>query len=151
MQAQKILDNYCRLYGVTMPIIDPTQTEYFVTISHDAAGVLYLHKASKLLGRIVGGAMRKGIVLLVRNGWVTLLTYDKWRQTWTKYFATKPRKKAIEPNTTPATYRSEIFETMQTKRAPKKPSKRGFERTYNANTAMNYLSTSTRGMRVEYL
>lgn len=150
MQTQKILDKYCRLYGVTMPIIDQTQTEYFITISADTASVLYLHKASKLLGRIVGGAMRKGIVLFVRNGWVTPLTYETWSKTWAKLFAPKERNNLPAPNRE-RPYRSEIFETMQTKRAPKKPSKRGFERTYNANTSMNAFASPTAGMQVEYL
>lgn len=133
MKTQKILDNYCRLYGVTMPEIDPTQTHYFVTFSADGARVLHIHKPSELLGRIVCGAMKRGTVLYVHNGWVKPLTWETWKQTWVKLFAPKPHKNnAPEPNTS-RPYKSEIFETMKQKRAHKKPQKRGFERGFIAN------------------
>lgn len=149
MKTKKILDNYCRLYRVTMPELDPTQTHYFVTFSADGAGVLYMHKPSELLGRIVCRAMKRGTVLYVHNGWVKPLTWETWKRTWAKLFAPKPRKpKALVPNREPA-YRSEIFETMQPKRPAKKARKCGFERTYNANTSMNLLSHPLSGVRVE--
>lgn len=151
MKAQTILGNYCRLYGATMPEIDSTQMDYFVTISPDGASVLYLHKASKLLGRIVGEAMKRGTVLYVRNGWVKPMTWETWKQTWAKLFAPKPRK-----NNTPAPnkvrpYKSEIFETMQGKRQRKKPQSHGYERTFSANQSMNALSHPLLGIRVEYI
>ena len=83
-------------------------------------------------------------VLYVYNGWVKPLTWETWKRTWAKLFAPKPRKpKALAPNRE-AAYRSEIFETMQPKRPAKKARKCGFERTYNANTSMNLLSTHYR-------
>lgn len=150
MKAQNILDNYCRLYGVTMPEIDVTQMDYFVTISSEGASV-YQHQASKLLGRIVGEAMKRGTVLYVRNGWVTPLTWEKWKQTWAKFFASKPRKNnAPEPNRT-RPYKSEIFEIMQQKRSRKKPQSHGYERTISANLSMNLLTPPASKMRVEYI
>ena len=149
MKYQKILDNYCRLYGITMPKIDPTQTHYFVTLSADGAGVLYMHKSSELLGRIVCGAMKRGTVLYVQNGWVKPLTWETWKQTWAKLFAPKPRKRSTPAIDRSASYRSEIFETMQPKRPAKKARKCGFERTYNANASMNVLSHPYSNMRVE--
>lgn len=151
MKVQKIIDNYCRLYGATMPEIDYSQTQYFVTFSPDGAGVLYLHKPSALLGRIIGEAMKRGTVLYVHNGWVKPLTWETWKETWAKLFAPKPRKNtAPEPNTS-RPYRSEIFETMKQKRAPKKPQRHGFECTFNANTSMNLLTPATFHIRVEYI
>lgn len=151
MKTQKILDNYCRLYGATMPEINRAQTHYFVTISADGVGVLYLHKASKLLGQIVGRAMKNGTVLYVHDGWVKPLTWETWKQTWEKLFAPKPRKNnAPEPNTTKP-YKSEIFETMKQKRNPKKPQNHGFERGFIANQSMNLLTPATLNMGVEYL
>lgn len=149
MKTQKILDNYCRLFGVTMPEIEPTQTHYFVTFSADGVGVLYMHKPSALLGRIVGEAMKRGTVLYVHNGWVKPLTWETWKQTWAKLFAPKARKTAPEPNTSPAPYRSEIFALVQPKRQHKKPQKHGFERTFSANQSMHLLSQPLSGMRVE--
>lgn len=149
MKTQKILDNYCRLYGVTMPEIKGAETHYFVTFSPDGADVLYMHKPSALLGRIVGGAMKRGTVLYVHNGWVKPLTWETWKQTWAKLFAPKPRKKQTPALDRSAPYRSEIFETMQPKRPAKKARKCGFERTYNANASMNLLSHPLSGIRVE--
>lgn len=150
MKTQKILDNYCRLYGVTMPEIKGAETHYFVTISADGTGVLYPHKASKLLGQIVCGAMKRGTVLYVHNGWVKPLTWETWKETWMKLFAPKPRKTSPVP-THVQSYRSEIFETMQPKRPVKKARKCGFEGTFNANSSMNLLSQPLSGMRVEYI
>jgi len=149
MKTQKILDKYCLLYGVAMPVIDRTETHYFVTFSPDGAGVLYMRKPSALLGRIVGGAMKRGTVIYVHNGWVKPLTWDNWAKTWAKIFAPEPRKsKAPEPNRE-REYRSEIFETMQAKRPAKKPRKQGFERTQSANASMNLLSHPLSGINVE--
>lgn len=148
MKAQKILDNYCRLYGVTMPEIDVTQMDYFVTISPDGASV-YPHKASKLLGRIIGEAMKRGTVLYVRNGWVTPLTWEKWNQTWAKFFAPKPRKNNAPVPNKVRPYKSEIFETMQHKRPRKKPQSHGYERTSIANLSMNALAHPLSKMCVE--
>lgn len=50
MKAKDILDNYCRLYRVTMPEINPAETQYFVTISPDGADVLYLQQSVKTSG-----------------------------------------------------------------------------------------------------
>ena len=150
MKAQYIIDNYCRLYGVTMPKIDFTLTDYFVTFSADGVQVLYLQKSSALLGKIVGGAMKRGTVLYVHNGWVKPLTWETWKQTWAKLFAPKPRKTAPVPNRVRA-YKSEIFETMQQKRMPQKPQRRGFECTFSANQTMNLLTPPLLRMRVEYI
>lgn len=38
MKIRKIIDNYCRLYGVTMPEIDYGEPQYIVTISPDGCG-----------------------------------------------------------------------------------------------------------------
>lgn len=149
MKTHKILDNYCRLFGVTMPEIEPTQTHYFVTFSADGVGVLYMHKPSALLGRIVGGAMKRGTVLYVHNGWVKPLTWETWQKTWKKLFAPKSRKSSMPMPNRERVYRSEIFETMQPKRPAKKARKGGFECTYKANTSMNLLSHPLSGVRVE--
>lgn len=150
MKPHKIIDNHCRLYGVTMPIIDYRETQFFIIISPDGAGVLYMRKASKLLGRVVGEAMKRGRVLYVHNGWVTLLTWEKWQKTWARLFTPKVRDKTPEPNRV-SPYKSETFEIMQQPRTPKKPRRHGFERTYAANQSMNLLSGPTSGMKVEYI
>ena len=139
MKTQNIIDNYCRLYGVTMPEIDYAKTQYFVTISPDGAGVLYPRKASKLLGQVVGNAMKRGTVLYVNNGWGTLLTWEKWKRTWERLFAPQqPKSNAPEPDKS-RPGRSEIFEAGQAKRPHKKPQKHGFKRTDAANFSMNLL------------
>lgn len=140
MKVSQIIDNYCqRYYKVKPPEINYAAPQYFVTISPEGAGVLYLHKdATPLLGRVVCEAMKRGTVLYVHNGRVAPLLWEKWSQTWERFFAPKKKNKAPEPNYM-RPYKSEIFEEMQLKRAPKKPQKHGFERTFAANKAMNLL------------
>lgn len=149
MKPYKIIDNYCRLYGVTAPVIDYSQTRFFVTISPAGAQVMRLREPSRLLGRVVGEAMKRGTVLYVHNGWVKPLLWEKWKQTWDRLFAPKTQKsKAPSPNIV-RPYKSEIFETMQQPRRPRKPRKHGFERTFTANQSMNLLTGSLPGIRVE--
>ncbi len=151
MKPHKIIDNYCRLYGVTMPVIDHSQTQYFVTFSPgEGARVLYLHKASKLLGRVVGRAMKRGTVLWVHNGCVRPLTWENWQTTWARLFVPKRRNNAPEPNRV-RPRKSDVFETMKQPRVAKKPQKHGFERTFTANHAIESLSHPLSGMRVELL
>lgn len=149
MKPQQIIDNYCRLYGITVPEIDYSETQFFVTIASDRTEVIRYRKPSALLGRIVCEAMKRGVVLYVHNGWVKLLTWENWKQTWAKLFVPKKRDTQPEPNTV-RPYRSEIFEQAQQERPRKKPQKHGFRRTFNANFAMN-LYGPTRGIRAEVL
>lgn len=150
MKPQKIIDYYCRLYGVAVPIIDYSNTQYFVTISSEGASVLYLRRGSKLLGRIVGEAMKRGTVLYAHNGWVAPLTWEKWRQIWARLFVPKIKDTAPEVNSA-RPYRSEVFETMKQPQAPKKPRRHGFERTFSANRSMNQLAHPLSGLRVELI
>ena len=91
------------------------------------------------MGQVIGGALKRGIVLYVNNGRDTLVTWDNWKIIWGKLFATKPRKNNLpEPNTL-RPYKSEVFEDGQHKRRSKKPARHGFERSFNANTSMNLL------------
>lgn len=139
MKIQDITDKYCRLYGVDTLKINVSETQYFVTISAIGSSVLPLHKPSKLLGQVIGGAMKRGVVLYVNNGRNTLITWDNWKSIWSKLFTAKPRKKsAPEPNRS-RPCRSQIFEDAQQQRRRKKPAKHGFERTFRANTSMNLL------------
>lgn len=141
MKPHKIIGDYCALYGITMPEIDYSVTQFFVTISSGGASVLQLHEPSKLLGNVVCSAMKRGTVLYVNNGYARLITWENWKKTWAKLFDPKKRETAPEPNKSPAPYRSEIFEVMQTKRRPPKPQKHGFERTYTANKSMHLLGS----------
>ena len=148
MKPQTIIDNYCRLNGVAVPVADRSETRYFVAISSDGVRVLYLRNAPKLLGRVVCEAMKRGTVLLVENGWVTPLTWENWGLTWERLFAPKARNKTPRPERA-RSYRSEMFESMRQQRAPKKPRKRGFERTETANRAIELLSGPLSRVRVE--
>lgn len=149
MKPYTIIDNYCRFYGITAPEIDYTEARVFVAISPAGAHVLYLRRPSKLLGRIVCEAMKRGTVLYIHNGWVKPLLWDQWSQTWERLFVPKTSKsKAPSPNYV-RPYKSEIFETMQQPRRPKKPRKHGFERTFTANQSMNMLTGGLPGMHVE--
>lgn len=141
MKAKDILDNYCRLYRVAMPEINYTETHYFVTISPDGAEVLYLRKASKLLGQIIGAAMKRGTVLHVRNGLVFPLTWENWKQTWNKLFTPKVRnrKPAPTPNYS-RPYKSKIFDEAKQRSVYKKTQRHGFECTFVANKSINSLT-----------
>lgn len=150
MKPHKIIDNYCRLYGATAPPIDYSKTQIFVAISPGTANAFYLHKPSKLIGQIVGSAMKRGTVLYVHNGWVSPLTWETWERTWEKCFTPKRKDKSPRPNGT-SPYKSEIFETMKQERIPKKPRRNGFKRTFTANKAMNAMESPLSGIRVESL
>lgn len=147
MKPHKIIDNYCRLYGITMPEIDYSKTQYFVAIAADRTEVMRYGKPSRLLGRIVCEAIKRGTVLYVHNGWVKVLTWENWPQIWERLFAPKERDTRPEPNTV-RPYHSEIFEQAQQPRPSKKPQKHGFRRTFNANFAMS-LYGPTHGIHVE--
>ena len=149
MKPHQIIGNYFQLYGVTVPEIDYSETQFFVAVSHECAKVMHWRGPSALLGRIVCEAMKRGVVIYVHNGWVKLLTWENWKQTWAKLFVPKKRDTQPEPNTV-LPYRSEIFEQGQQERPRKKPQKHGFRRTFNANFAMN-LYGPTRGIRTEVL
>lgn len=141
MKAKDILDNYCRLYRVTMPEINFAETQYFITISPDGANVLYLRKASKLLGQIIGAAMKRGTVLHVHYGSVTPLTWENWKQTWNKLFTPKERNRKTAPTPNYSRpYKSKMFEEGLQRSAHKKPQRRGAECTFVANKSMNLLT-----------
>lgn len=150
MKAQKIIDNYCRLYGITTPAIDYNQTQYFVTISPAGANVLHLQKSTRLLGQVIGAAMKRGTVLHIHNGWVAPLTWEKWKQTWGRFFAPKPRKSyAPQPDLT-RPYKSEMFEEMRQEHRPyHKPQKHGFSRTFSANQIMDSLGHPSFKIRMD--
>ena len=148
MKPHQIIGNYCQLYGVTVPEIDYSETQFFVAIASDRTEVMRYRKPSVLLGRIVCEAMKRGVVLYVHNGWVKLLTWENWKQTWAKLFVPKKRDTRPEPNTV-SPYRSEMFEQAKQERPRKKPQKHGFQRTFSANLAMNLYPSSAHGMHVE--
>lgn len=149
MKPHQIIGNYCQLYGVTVPEIDYSETQFFVAIAAGRTKVMRYRKPSALLGRVVCEAMKRGVVLYVHNGWVKLLTWESWPKTWAKLFVPKKRDTRPEPNTV-RPYRSEMFEQGRQERPRKKPQKHGFLRTFNANFAMN-LYGPTRGIRTEVL
>lgn len=148
MKPHKIIRKYCRDYKVATPEIDYSETRFFVTISPAGAQVMCLHQPSRLLGRVVCEAMKRGTVLYVHNGWVEVLTWENWKKTWNKLFAPKECDARPKPNTL-RPYKSEIFEQMQQTHRYKKPRKHGFERTFTANNNMNLLSGNFPGVHVE--
>lgn len=138
MKTQQVIENYCRLYKVDSPVLYMQEKQFFVTISPDGSNVFYLRNSSKLLGQIIGGAMRRGTVLYVRYKKVTPVTWENWKWFWAKFFAPKVRNGAPEPNYS-RPYKSEIFEDAQQRNVRKKPQKHGFEATFIANESMNRL------------
>lgn len=149
MKPHKIIDNYCRLYGVPVPDIDYSKTRFFVIINSGGASVRYYGSAPQLLGRVIGHAMKNGTVLYVNSGSVTTLLWENWKKTWERLFAPKKKEKAPLPNYE-RPYHSEIFERMKQTRNHKKPRKHGFERTFSANKSMNSFG-SLSDLRVEKL
>ena len=141
MTPHKIIGEYCSLHGIDMPEIDYSVPRFFVTISTAGARVLYLREPAELLGRVVGNAMKQGIVLYVNNGYVKSLDWDSWKKTWARLFSPKKQDNTPKPNRSKG-YHSEIFSTMQPYRNPKKPQKHGFERTYTANKSIELLGAA---------
>lgn len=148
MKPHQIIGNYCQLYGVTVPEIDYSETQFFVAIAAGRTEVMRYRKPSALLGRVVCEAMKRGVVLYVHNGWVKLLTWENWPKTWAKLFVPKKYDTRPKPNTV-RPYRSEMFEQGRQERPRKKPQKHGFLRTFNANLAMSLYPGPAHGLHVE--
>lgn len=139
MKTQQVIENYCSLYHVNLPEVDMQEKQYFVTISPDGSDVFYLRKSSKLLGQIIGAAMKRGTVLYVCHEKIIPVTWDNWKWFWNKFFAPQMRNHNPVPNYS-RPYKSKIFEEAQQKNLHKKVRKRGFESTFIANKSMNLLS-----------
>lgn len=138
MTVRQVIGNYCRLYGVQEPAINPEETRYFVAISAGESKVFYIRGRLALLGQIIGGQMKRGMVLYVQGRRVVPVTWEKWKIFWRKFFAPKVTDRNPEPNRERCP-RPGIFQLMQHRDIPHKPSKRGFERTEIANRSMNML------------
>lgn len=137
MKAEKIIGNYCQLYGVTMPKSDLSQREYFVLIDSKIACVKTYHP-SKLLGQTIGSAMRRGVVLHVCNGWVKLLEWDNWKEFWNRYFApSDKRRKELPSPCREKVAENKMFREGISSRPSKRPTRKGFEKSYNANRNIN--------------
>ncbi len=136
---------YCQLFGVTMPDCDLSQGDFFLLFSPSEVRVLD-NRRSKLLGQIVGSAMKSGVVLHLRDGVAKGLEWDTWRAFWRDNFApvVKARKnRDPEPYTPPRKKRGEenVFQIMQGRRSKKRPQSHGYERTYIANKSMDLYGT----------
>lgn len=138
MKTLQVIENYCRLYKVDSPDISTQEKQFFVTISPAGSNVFYLHNSPKLLGQIIGSAMKRGTVLYVRYKKVTPVTWENWKWFWNRFFAPKVRDCAPKPNYS-RPYKSEIFEDAQQRNLRKKPQKHGFISTFIANESMNLL------------
>ncbi len=141
MKPSKIIDNYCRLYGVTMPSLDLSQTEYFVMIDSSEARIR-TYQRSTLLGQIVCSAMKRGVVLHVRNGWVKPIEWDTWKEFWSRYFAPKKR----ESKNIPEPYRAKrkepsMFDEGMQSRPSKKPKKGSAEFSHRANLNLHLMGS----------
>ncbi|MFR9543028.1 MAG: hypothetical protein SNJ29_13700 [Rikenellaceae bacterium] len=128
------IKNYCQIYGVTVPQCGTSNSAYFVAIDTSEARV-YPYKQSKLLGQVIGSAMKRGVVFYVRDGWVKPLIWEEWRGFWSRHFAPQKHKNnnLPEPYRAPK-YKRSAFDEGKGARQSEKPSKRGFETTYTANT-----------------
>ena len=139
MKTQQVIENYCRLYHVSSPEVNMQEVQYFVTISPDGAEVFNLRKSSKILGQIIGAAMKRGTVLYVCHKKIDPVTWENWKWFWNVFFAPKVRNRLPSPNHS-RPYKSEMFEEGQQKSVRKKPQKRGYECTFIANKSMNLLT-----------
>lgn len=139
MKTQQVIENYCHLYKANPPEVNMQEVRYFITISSGHSNVFYPRKPSKLLGQIIGSAMRRGTVLYICRKKVILVTWENWKWFWNVFFAPKVRNNAPEPNYT-RPYKSEIFEEAQHKRLYRKPQKHGNECTFVANKSINLLT-----------
>lgn len=139
MKAQQVIENYCSLYHVDTPKINIQEVRYFVTISPGRSDVLYLHKPSKLLGQIIGAAMKRGTVLYICHGKVIPITWENWKQIWDTLFAQKARDHSPVPNFS-RPYKSKIFEELQQKDVYRKPQKRSIASVYTNNKSMDLLA-----------
>lgn len=144
MKAKDIIGNYCHLYGVTMPSIDLSKTEYFVMIDSSQVRV-QTYQRSTLLGKVISSAMKRGIVLHVRNGWVKPLEWDSWKEFWSRYFAPKKResKNLFEPYRERKKERS-AFDDAMPSRPRKKTKKGGFEFTHTSNMNLHLMGSYIR-------
>ena len=141
MKPSKIIDNYCQLYGVTMPEINFSQEDFFVMIDSSEVHIR-TYQRSTLLGQIVCSAMKRGVVLYVRNGWVKPLEWDSWKEFWSKYFARKPKSRKSLPNPYNGKIKKRtMFDDAMPSRPAKKFHKGGLDLNHRINQNLNMMGS----------
>lgn len=138
---------YCQKYGITMPeretqkILEllSANDRFCVFIDNFGVELLRISERSALIGKIVGGRVKRGTVLFFHDGAYREVTRDNWAKTW-KMLVPKPEKIVDDRIIMPICKRT-MFEDALPDRPLKKMAKRGFSRTYNANVSMARLSS----------
>lgn len=142
-----IINFYCQIHGITMPenelynILEMLQgnARFCVFISKLGCETLRIDQRSELVGKIVGGRVKRGTVLFFHDGAYRVATPENWRETW-RMLVPKPEKIVDDRIFVPKRKRT-IFDEGLPDRAQKKAARRGFERTYNANLGIDRLQT----------
>lgn len=133
---------YCQVYGITMPenelynILAMLQenARFCVFISKLGCETLRIDQRSELVGKIVGGRVKRGTVLFFHDGAYRVVTPENWRETW-KMLVPKPERIVDDRIIVPKRKRT-IFDEGLPDRVQKKAARRGFERTYIANESI---------------
>ena len=84
------IEMYCGRYGVTLTSDTREQIEkynaehrnFFVFIGSTGVDLLVMRERSELLGKIVGGRLRRGAVLWFDCGIMTWVNESNWKQIW---------------------------------------------------------------------
>lgn len=130
-----LVNFYTSQYGITVPENTVGQmrklqsdcAKFFVFIDEKGAEILQMRERSTLVGKIVGGRIRRGVVLYFHDGACRTVTRENWRETWAMIV---PKTPVPEDDRiiVPVRKRTAFDDAMPTRPA-KKMHKRGFSQT----------------------
>lgn len=138
---------YCAKYGITIPESEALKvsellvdnTRFCVCIDKNGVELLPIRERSMLIGKIIGGRIKRGIVLYFHDGAYRTITPENWEETW-KMLIPKVEKIVDDRIRVPKRERT-MFDEAMPARGYKKMSKRGFSCTYYANEAMGRMQS----------
>lgn len=136
----------CNCYGITVPEniasqcveISQKNIPSFICISSSNISIFQLEKRSKLMGKIIGHYVKNGTVLYFHDCTYRTITPENWYKTW-DIITRETTATADDRQFVPVRKRSMLDECMPDN-LHKKPAKRGFSRTYEANMRMSQMN-----------
>lgn len=136
----------CAKQGITMPECEAKQIEtmqqsnqsFFVFIDKSGLAILQMRERSELLGKIVSGHLRRGVVLFFHDCTYREVTRGNWKDTWRMIV---PKKQIQYDDRIPVPKREHTsFDDALPDRPHKKFSRKGFLCTMIANESMQRIS-----------
>lgn len=138
---------YCQLHGITMPKRDEEKANelikkrvcFFIFVDKSGIDFLQFSEKNTLIGKIVGGRLKRGAVFYFHDGSMRQITWENYAKSWKMLTPKAPKDTKIYDDriTVPKRKRT-AFDDALPDRPMKKMSKRGFSRTINANISIEH-------------